>query len=173
MGNAREHAKKPAAAELTAALQFAHQQICRLENQLAEYMWLEESLRKRTKELNERSKELYCVCAVCVHLSGAKKFSEMAQGLCELLPEGFQFPGGTSVRIEAFGREYMSRDFKSSEHNISREIRARGEAVGLISVHVAPVFDRFHETAVLPEERMLLETAAALIGEIIGNRNVR
>ena len=157
-------------AELSEALMTAHMQIGSLENQLAEYKWLEESLRRRTKELNERTKELQCLSAICERLSAARNTAESAAAVCELLPAGFQFPQGTWVNIEVGGEQFFSRGFKRSKNNISCAIRARGEAIGAVSVHVSPVLDQYHNTAILREECLLLETTAALFGKMLAGK---
>jgi len=48
----RSEEAAPEQAELAIALQAAHQQILVLENRLDEFKWLEDSLRRRTKELS-------------------------------------------------------------------------------------------------------------------------
>jgi len=157
------------AGELVNALQAAQRQILSLENQLDEYRWLEESLRKRTKELNERVKELECLYAVS-SLPSANNLAELLLGVCQTLPKGFQFPATSWVALEVYGQKFSTQGFRPSVHRVSREIKARGEAVGTISVHIGPVFDKYHKNAVLPEEERLVEMVAALIGKLLDSK---
>lgn len=156
--------------ELVAALQDAQRQIFSLESKLDEYKWLEESLRKRTKDLNERVKELECLYAVSNSLPAAHNLAELLLSVCESLPKGFQFPPTTWVSLEVFGQKFTSRGFKSAANHISRDILARKEAVGKIEVHIEPRLDRYHKTAILPEENRLVEMVAALIGKMVENK---
>ncbi|MHB0997206.1 MAG: hypothetical protein ACYC2I_12625 [Elusimicrobiales bacterium] len=160
----------PDTGELIAALQDAQRQIISLENKLDEYKWLEESLRKRTKDLNERVKELECLYAVGNSLPAAHNLAELLLGVCESLPKGFQFPPSTWVSLEVFGQKIASRGFKSSAHRISRDILVRKEPVGKIEVCVKPRLDRYHKTAILPQENRLVEMVAALIGKMLENK---
>lgn len=156
--------------ELVAALQAAQRQILSLENKLDEYKWLEESLRKRTKDLNERVKELECLYAVSNSLPAAHNLAELLLGVCESLPRGFQFPAATWASLEVFGQKFTSSGFKTTAYRVSRDIVARKETVGKIEVFVGPVFDRYHNTAILPEETRLLEMVAALVSQLVESR---
>ena len=118
--------KKPDTADLAAALQAAQQEILSLENKLDEYKWLEDCLVKRTKELNERAKELECLYAVGKSLPGPESLGEFFRAVCETLPKGFQFPGSTWVSLKILGHKFSSRGFKPSGHSISCDILARG-----------------------------------------------
>lgn len=156
--------------ELVNALQAAQRQILSLENQLEEYRWLEESLRKRTKELNERVKELECLYAVSSSLPSANNLAELLLGVCQTLPRGFQFPDTSWVALEVYGQKFFTRGFRPSVHRVSREIKARGETAGTIVVNIGPVFDKYHKNAVLPEEERLVEMVAALIGKLLESK---
>lgn len=157
--------------ELVSALQAAQRQILTLENKLDEYKWLEESLRKRTKDLNERVKELECLYAVGNLLPGTRNLAELFLSVCESLPKGFQFPASSWVSIEVYGQKFTTQGFKPSVHRIARDIKARGETVGVVSVCIGPVFDSYHKTAVLPEEERLVEMVSALIGKLVENKS--
>ena len=156
--------------ELVNALQAAQRQILSLENQLDEYRWLEDSLRRRTKELNERVKELECLYAVSSSLPNANNLAELLLSVCETLPKGFQFPASSWVSIEVYGQKFATRGFRPSVHRIERDIKARGEAVGAVGVCIGPAFDRDHKRAVLPEEERLVEMVAAMIGKLVESK---
>lgn len=164
-----EH-QEPDTGELVNALQAAQRQILSLENQLDEYRWLEESLRKRTKDLNERVKELECLYAVSSSLPRATNLAELLVSVCETLPKGFQFPATTWVSIEVYGQKFSTRGCRPSAHRIVRDLKARGETVGVIGVSICPVFDKYHKSAVLAEEERLLEMVAALLGKLLESK---
>ena len=154
---------------LELALQSAHQQISSLQNQLAESKWLEESLRTRTKDMNERSKELQCIYSICRALANEQNLAELSTKICTLLPKGFQFPLATWVKVEVCGQQFCSRGFQLSEYSLACDIRLRGKMAGKISIYVRPVFDQYHKTPVLQAESILLETVAILIGNMLEN----
>lgn len=168
----KEKTEKPdiSAGEMAAALQAAQRQILLLENQLDEYRWLEESLRKRTKELNERVKELECLYAVGSSLPRANNLMELLLSICETLPKGFQFPASSWVSIEVYGQTFTTRGFRPSAHKISRELKVRDAAIGSITVCIGPALDDYHKAAILPEEEKLVEMMAALIGQLVNTK---
>jgi hypothetical protein len=132
-----------------------------------EYRWLEESLRKRTRELNERVKELECLYAVGRSLPRAQSLAELLLGVCESLPRGFQYPAATRALVEVYGQRFHLPGFKAAGARAARDIVVRGEAVGALSVHVEPPRGREGPPAVLPEEERLLEMVAALLGRLV------
>lgn len=156
--------------ELVAALQAAQLQIISLESRLDEYEWLEESLRKRTRELNERVKELECLYRVGTAMPATQNLAEFLLGICENLPKGFQSPGNTWVSLRVFEQKFSTPGIKTSVHRISRDILVRGERAGELAVSVGPVLDRYHKAAIMPEEERLVEMVAALIGEMVENK---
>jgi len=155
------------AGELTAALQAAQRHILTLENRLDEYRWLEDSLRKRTKELNERVKELECLYAVSSTLPKANSLAELLLNVCETLPKGFQFPGSSWVSLDVYGQKFSTRGFRPSIYKISRDLKVRGETVGTINVCIGPSFDKYHKSAILPEEERLVEMVSAMIAKLV------
>lgn len=165
----RESGEKPVMdiGELVGALQAAQRRIASLENQVDEYKWLEESLRRRTKELNERVKELECLYAVGASLPRANNLAELLVSVCETLPKGFQFPSASWVSIEIYREKFCTRGFRDAAHRISRDLVVRGEKAGAIAVCIEPVFDKYHSAAVLPEEERLVEMTAALICKLV------
>ncbi len=156
--------------ELVAALQAAQRQILLLENQIDEYKWLEESLRKRTKDLNERVKELECLYAVGTSLPKANNLAEVLLGVCETLPKGFQFPSSTWVSLEVYGQKFSTKGFRPSVYKVEREIKVRGETVGALVVNVGPAFDSYHKSAILPEEERLVEMVSSVLGKLVESR---
>ena len=156
--------------ELVAALQAAQLQIISLESRLDEYEWLEESLRKRTRELNERVKELECLYTVGTSLPASQNLAEFLLGICESLPKGFQFPGSTWVSLRVYEHQFSTPGIRTSGHRISRDILVRGARAGEIAVNVKPVLDRGQRAAILPEEERLLGMVAALIGKMVENK---
>jgi len=129
-------------------------------------------LRKRTKDLNERVKELECLYAVGNLLPGTRNLAELFLSVCESLPKGFQFPQSTWVSLEVFGQKFASHGFKSSEHQLSRDILSRGQKVGTITVHIGPALDKYHKVAILPEEDRLVGMVAGLIGKMVESKAI-
>lgn len=154
------------AGELAAALQEAHRQVRGLEARLDEYKWLEDSLRRRTRELNERVKELECLYAVGRSLPRAQSLADLLLGVCESLPRGFQFPSATWAAVEIYGQRFHSPGFRPGRCRAQRGVLVRGETVGSVAVCVEPPRGS-GGPAVLPEEERLLEMVAALVGRLV------
>lgn len=157
--------------ELAAALREMQRRVEELQGRLAESRWLEDALRRRTRELSERVKELDCLHAVSECLRGVDRAPESALGrVVNLLPAAFRDPERTVACLTVGGRRYCSPGFRPSEHALVAPIRISRRDAGSVEVHVRPRRGRDEEPAFLPEERTMLETVAALLANALGLR---
>jgi GAF domain-containing protein len=90
--------------------------------------------------------------------------------IVNLLPAGFRDPERTGACLIVGGRRYCSRGFRPSDHAQVAPIRVSRRHAGTVQVHVRPRRGRSEEPVFLPEERTLLETVAALLGNALGLR---
>ena len=98
---------------LLQSLKDAHEENLVLRAKLLEYQWLEESLRQRTRELNERMKELDCLYTVSSSLlDHHMPFERVLAMIVKDIPRGWQYPKATGVRLVFNGREYILMQVK-------------------------------------------------------------
>jgi len=110
-----------------------------------------------------------CLYDVGNSVAGTKNLGELFQIICELIPKGFQFPRSTWVSMEIIGHKFSSHDMKPAAHQTCCDIFMNGKLAGKITVFVQPNLDRYHQTAILPEEIRLLQAVAAWIGKAAEN----
>lgn len=154
--------------ELSEVLRDAHQEILDLQFKLAEYEWVETALRKRTRELGERVKELECLYAVCRCLCRSNADSaEMMQDIVNILPKGYQNPKGTWAHLEVSGESFFSPQFQTTPDSHGANIIIHGRRTGVLRVYVLAKPGSDEDPPILPMERALLQAVALWIGKTI------
>jgi len=135
---------------------------------ITERKQVEKLLRKRTKDLNDRIKELNGLYNVSrlVEKDGVS-LSEIFQGTVELLPPAWQLPDAmTSARIRFKDQEFRSKKFEESAHKLSVDIEVYDESEGGIDLFYKDDPSRADLTF-LPEERNLLQAVARRLGKVV------
>ena len=154
--------------ELADALREAHQEILDLQFELAEYEWVESALRKRTRELSERVKELECLHSISQCLCRRNiSLSEMLQDIVNTLPKGYQNPERTWAYLEVSGESFYSYQFQTTPDSHSADIIIHGRRSGTLRVCVLPKPNTGDEPLFLPMERALLQSVALWIGKTV------
>ncbi len=154
--------------ELVDALREAHERVLELESQLAEYKWIAEALRRRTRDLSERVKELDCLFSISDCLRDRSRgLKEVLDRVVNLVPKGYQYPDRTCACITLSGQTFRSRGFCQTAHCQSAEIHAGGRPIGAILVTVSPPTSSGDEPIFLAEEHALLDALAVWVGEIV------
>lgn len=154
--------------ELVDALREAHERVLELEAQLAEYKWIAEALRRRTRDLSERVKELDCLYSISDCLRDrSRSLKEVLERIVNLVPRGYQYPDRTSACITVSGQTFRSRDFRQTAHCQSAEIHAGRRHIGAIQVTVSPPAGSGDDPIFLAEEYALLNALAVWVGEIV------
>lgn len=160
--------------DLIDALREAHQQIFGLQEQLKEYAWLTEALRRRTWELSERVKELECLYRVsdCI-LDRNSDLVELLQRVITLLPRGFQTPDNTWALLNILGQIFQSPGFRQTEYSFCTKIFASRKQIGHIQIFVSPPSHAREAPVLLIEETILVDTLSQWIGAIVEHRMLR
>jgi two-component system, NarL family, sensor kinase len=127
----------------------------------------EETLRHRTHDLGERIKELNCLFG----LSRLDEDRDLAldgvlQGLVDILPSAWQYPGDTCARIVFEGREFRTWNFRPTDWRQTAPIAVYGEPAGRIEVHYLEEKPGAFEGPFLIEERRLIDALAQRLGRI-------
>jgi nitrate/nitrite-specific signal transduction histidine kinase len=157
--------------DLMVALKEAHEEVLALRAKVGEYEWLEEALRKRTRELNERMKELHCLYTISACLTKRELTLEQKFDLVvKEMPRGWQYPKATCVRLIFKNQEYTSPNFRQTQPKQSAVIYADGKQVGLLEVFLLPQLNHNGKQLFLNEEQELLNAVALWIGEIVSHK---
>ncbi|HBL76715.1 MAG TPA: hypothetical protein DD458_15930 [Prolixibacteraceae bacterium] len=114
-------------------------------------------------ENTERLKELKGINRTSEILTKGKSMEESLQVICSVLPDAWQYPEYTSVRIKYNGREFVSRNFNESEWRMTQGFVAPGRKKGTIDIFYSKQFPEANEGPFLKEERNLLVNLSNLI----------
>jgi PAS domain S-box-containing protein len=131
----------------------------------------DESLKKRTNELDERIKELNCLYGIS-HLVEEDGISleEILQATADLLPLAWQYPEITCARITAKGQQFKTKNFRKTTWNQSGDIFVHGDRVGVVEVYYLEEKPEIDEGPFMKEERKLLDAVGQRVGRIIERR---
>lgn len=155
--------------ELVAHIASLNEELLSLRRQLDESDWVEGSLRRRTRQLNERMKELDCVyaCLALVHRPGLS-FEDRVQGVVDLLPPAFLHAKSACARAVLDGKAFASRGFEQSPSPLSASVSAGGRPAGMVEVHYRGEQQPDQgDGPFLKEERSLLRVVAECLGIIV------
>ncbi len=111
----------------------------------------------------ERLKEIRGINQTSKILKESKSISESLKMICSILPEAYQYPEDTVVRIRYENLTFTSRDFRETSHVQQQEFDTPNGHKGIIEVFYLKDFPKADEGPFLNEERNLLINLAGLI----------
>ena len=131
----------------------------------------EEALQQRTYDLGERVKELNCLYGVSSLIADpGKTIDAVLNETVNLIPQSFQYPEITCVRIGFEGREFASANFRETPWGLIADIVVSGGAVGELEVCYLEERPALDEGPFLDEERNLINDIARQLGVMIEHR---
>ncbi|MBN1145396.1 MAG: hypothetical protein JXA72_13275 [Bacteroidales bacterium] len=122
-----------------------------------------QSLRELLSQNTERLKELRGINQTSKILKESKSISESLKLICSILPDAYQYPDDTAVRIRYENLTFTSRDFRETRHVQQQEFDTPNGHRGIIEVFYLKDFPEADEGPFLDEERNLLINLAGLI----------
>ncbi len=160
--------------QLHRELKILRNRIIELEALEAKHTRVEEELRNRRHELEERLKELDCLYAISL-LLGEKDISldEIIQRAVDAIHFSLQDSARSCTQIILEGRVFRSRNFFESPWKQACDIVVHGDRVGILEVfYLGEKLEgpEGHEGPFLKEERNLVVAIAELLGRIIEQR---
>ncbi|MBP2145209.1 PAS domain S-box-containing protein [Methanofollis sp. W23] len=133
----------------------------------------EEALKRRTHDLNERVKELRCLYAISnILVDPGATVEEVMHRIVAVVPQAWQYPEVTAVRIAIEGEVYQTGSFRTTEWMQERSIVADREAIGRIEVAYLEEWPERDEGPFLQEEHDLLITISQRIGQYLTRTQV-
>ncbi len=115
------------------------------------------------KENIERLKELAAINGTTAILKAGKPINESLQQICLLLPQAYQYPKYTTVRITYGTEQCTSVGFKKTKWIQTQDFESVDGQKGMIEVAYLKKFPDFDEGPFLDEERHLILNISNLI----------
>lgn len=154
--------------ELVSAIGQMHRELEEFRRMKGELDWTVHSLKDRTRTLNERVKELDCVCrAIRILRREELSFEQRAEGLIALIPPACQHSAHACAHAVVDGREFRTEGYEETRWKLSSGVRAAGRSVGVLELCYRREFPPCHEGPFLREERALLDVLAECLGAAI------
>lgn len=128
----------------------------------------EQTLRKRTRDLQERVKELNCLYGIS-NLVATPDISldQIIQGVVELIPRSWRYPDVACARIVLEGKEYRTKNFEETQWRQTGDIQVHGKSSGILEVCYIEEKPGADEGPFFKEERSLVAAVSERLGRII------
>jgi two-component system cell cycle sensor histidine kinase/response regulator CckA len=128
---------------------------------------IEDALKKKTHNLNERVKELNCLYGISkLDETPDISLDELIQGTVDLIPLSLMYPENTCSRILLDGKEYKTKNFKETDPKLSSDIIINDKRTGVLEVYCLEEKTGIDEEPSLGEEISLINSIAERIGHI-------
>lgn len=125
-------------------------------------------LQKKSRELQERVKELDCLYGISRFIERPGiSIPEILQGAVDALPSAWQYPDIASARIVFDTLIVTSSGFRETPWIQSQSIKVRGKTVGRVDIAYLEIAPASDEGPFLQEERNLLDEVADRLGRVI------
>ncbi len=129
----------------------------------------EEALKKQSRALNERNKELSCLYSISRLVEDQdNSLDDILQGTVNLLSYSWQYPAAACARIKFENRVYVTGNFRETSWRQAQDIISEKEVVGCVEIFYLEEKPPAHEGPFIKEERVLIDAVAERLGHIIG-----
>ncbi|MFH1134572.1 MAG: PAS domain-containing protein [Pseudomonadota bacterium] len=130
--------------------------------------WAEDLLRKKTRELSKRVKELNCLFEISkLFEEKGKGLAEIFQVITELIPPAWQYPEITWSRIRVGNAAYHTANFRETRWKLSSPIMAAEKNAGLLEVGYLEEKPAAFFGPFLEEEERLVRAIAERLGKTL------
>ena len=153
--------------QLIAHIRDLNDEIKALRQRLDEADWVEDSLKRRTRQLNERMKELDCAFGALTLARRRGPKEERLQQIVALLPEAMYHPRSACAQAVLDGRAYSTPGFATAGPSIAVPVQAHGRSAGRLEVRYRDRHPDVDEGPFLREERALLQVVAECLGLVL------
>jgi DNA-binding transcriptional ArsR family regulator len=116
-------------------------------------------------QLRERVKELNCLYQISRHFNKRDlSLKELIQGIIRIIPEGWQYPEITAVKILLYNSSFRTLNFKETEWKLRESLLSSGEIIGFIEVYYLEQRPPSDIGPFLKEEKAFLSAVAEALG---------
>ncbi len=120
-----------------------------------------------TSEVDNLAHQIICLRNISRLFSQSEDFDQTLDILVHLIPEGWQYPSDTSVRILLDNYEVHTTNFVKTPWMLSAPIGSSEEPIGTIEIYYLEEKQQSHEGPFLEIERTLIDTIAVELGTYI------
>ncbi len=129
---------------------------------------IDNELKKKTRDIGERIKELRCLYAISTLLENHDTPMEVIfQSTVNLIQPAWQYPDITCSQIIIDNDRYKTDNFQVSKWKQCSNILIYGEKIGTVEVYYSKEMSELDEGPFLKEERELINEIAERIGRFI------
>ncbi|MFH1488614.1 MAG: SpoIIE family protein phosphatase [Pseudomonadota bacterium] len=140
----------------------------RVEERTTELAKANSELRGRSRDLNMRVRQVYCLYAISSLQGRANSpLESVISGIVDRIPPAWQYPEITRARVIWGDRHFSSKGFKESPWKLSQDITLDGRNAGVVEVYYLEKKPEAGVGPFLREERTLLKVIADRLGETI------
>jgi C4-dicarboxylate-specific signal transduction histidine kinase len=157
-------AKRPPVDELDRL----RQRVSELETARVKQDEMERELRRLSRNLSERIKEMNCLYGIS-KLRDRNNISteDVLRGIVHLIPSAWQYPEITCARLILAQREYRTESFRETPWRLACDIKIGNVPAGLLEVFYTEEKPDMDEGPFLKEERNLLEAVAERVRRLL------
>jgi len=138
-----------------------------IDRDISERKRVEESLRKRTHDLDERVKELNCLYGISkIRERPDITFEAMLQEIVDIIPSSWRYPEITCARIVVEGQECKTKNFKETVWKQSSDIVVHGKRSGILEICYLEEKPESDEGPFQKEERRLINAITERLGRV-------
>jgi hypothetical protein len=159
-----ESEELPTRDELIAHVRALNQELAEQRQARDEGAWIEASLKKRTRLLNERMKELACMLSIVQVIRRALSYRDKVRVIVAALPGAWQHASSCRARIILGGEIFETPGFLMTPWGMREPVWSRGREVGCVEVSYLSRRPDADHGPFLREERMLLASVAECLG---------
>ncbi len=125
--------------------------------------------RELINQNRERLKELNAINQTTQIVTHGKSIPSTLQSVCSILPQSFQYPEQTAVRISYEGKVYVSREFSETPWVLREQLVTIDNKIGTIEIYYLAEFPEIYEGPFFKEERDLVRNIARLLAYFFNN----
>jgi signal transduction histidine kinase len=136
--------------------------------EITEHQKTGEQLRKRTRDLSERVKDLNCLYAISgLVMRAGISFDKLVQEIVDLIPGSWHHPEVACARIVLQDQEFKTENFRETVWKQVSDIAANDKRVGTLEVCYLEQRPEADEGPFMKEDRNLIDAIAERMGRII------
>ena len=132
---------------------------------------LEETLRRRTAELDDRTRQLRCLLDLSrIFGEDGHTLEEIFEQTVAAVPSGWRYPGIACASLTFGGRQFTTPNFRETPWRQSGEIVVDGVAEGTVEVFYLEECPPEDEGPFLKEERDVIDEVASRLARFVKRR---
>jgi len=147
------------------------EEINRANREVAVRIQVENDLRQKKYDLDERVKELNCLYGISSLIEQSDlSLEEILQGAVNLIPPSWQHSEITCARVIVEGQEFKTENFRETVWKQASNIVIHGKQIGSLEVCYLEEMPESYYGPFLKEERSLIKAIAEQLGKMIDQR---